>query len=165
VYEWRVLRVRRGVLARRFFISVLGWIAAFAASASLSGKSSKIPLFVFGAGMITLAVTIWLGLLVRLLRPGIFVAEDKVKIRNTLWTYVLLKADITRFEHEAVSAPSFAARGVEAIWVVRRDGRRVETQVQTRAARRNPYRRADPGPKLTPREIDDAVIRLNRWIG
>jgi hypothetical protein len=163
--EWRILTLGPGVLARRFAAAVIGWIAAFAVAAAVCAKASKVPLLIFGAGAIALAVTVWLGLLVRLTRPGIFVADDKVKIRKTFRTYVLPRAHVRGFEQAPVSSAYFAARGKQAIWVAARDGRRIETSVQTRAERRDPYRRSRPGPKLTPQEIDATVNALNRWAG
>lgn len=164
MYEWRVLRLGPGVLRRRILLGVVGWLALIAATAVLFGKPARIPALILIAGIAAMVLYVWLGLLVRLLRPGIFVAPDRIKIRNTLWTYVVLKSDVAGFEHTPVDSKYFAARGVEAIWLVRRDGRRIETQVQTRIPR-DPFRRQDPGPKLLPIELDRAVASLNQWAG
>lgn len=163
MYRWRLLKLGPGVLTRRILFTILGWAVLIAVTALLGGKHTKIPAYIFIAGIIALTLYIWLGLLIRLLRPGIFIAPDRIKIRNTLWTYVVLKSDIAQFEHTPVDSKYFAKRGVEAIWLIRHDGRRIETQVQTRIPR-DPFRRADPGPKLLPIELDRAVASLNQWL-
>jgi hypothetical protein len=98
VYEWKWFEFGPGALSRRIGIAFLAWVAANALCMIVTGPQSHLSVDVLGTVVVAGGFAVWLGLLVRLVAPGIFVAADRVKIRNSWWTHVLLSRDIAGFE-------------------------------------------------------------------
>lgn len=164
MYAWKWFKFGPGVLSRRIGFAILGWVAVFALCMIVTGPQSHLSVDVFGAVAVPGFVAVWFGLLVRVLAPGIFLAADRVKIRNSWWTYVLLRRDIAGFERARFATLGWHPAGAEAIWVVRRDGRRIRSQVRSQVRGADRWRRSAPGPKLTASELEATVSKLNRWL-
>lgn len=164
VYEWKWFKFGPGVLSRRIGFAILAWVVVSASCMIVTGSQSHLSVDVFGTLVVAGGFAAWLGLLVRLVAPGIFVAADRVKIRNFWWTYVLLSRDVAGFERGPLATLLWHPAGAEAIWVVRRDGRRIRSQIRSRVRGFDPWRRSAPGPKLTATELDAVVSRLNKWL-
>jgi len=164
LYEWKRLRLDAGVFSRRVGLVAVLWIAADAVCIPTFGPRSAVAIVVVSWGIVCWFAAAAIGLLVRLVNPGVFLAADKIKIRNTLTTRIFKRGDIAAFERCPAAFTLFASRDIDSLWVALRDGRRIQTQVQTAPPRRDPLRRPMPGPRVERRELDLEISRLNRWI-
>ncbi|WP_436530699.1 hypothetical protein [Actinoplanes sp. HUAS TT8] len=117
------------------------------------------------SGVLAAAVflAVWLTAVNRLTRAGIYLSDHGVRLRGVFRTRTFVRAEIA----EAVSAPAElfgrpTAR--QAIWLVLRDGTRIEAPVQERTFYRSTPLTKNSGAVLAPSRFAETLTAVNQHV-